>query len=82
MEEDAELKRSLRKKKENSIDVITIEHHLNPQIYNHLNSIIKLDMNGNLITYNQAFSKQYGYTEQDFNKPFLDVFIKDETLRT
>ncbi len=67
-------------KKENSIDVMAIEHDLNPQIYGHLNSIIKLDINGNLITYNQAFTKQYGYTEQNFNKPFLDVFIKDEKL--
>ena len=44
------------------------------------NSVIKLDINGNLVTYNQAFAKQYGYDEQDFNKPFLDVFIKYETF--
>ena len=56
------------------------EHDLNPQIYDHLNSVIKLDMYGNLLTYNQAFAKQYGYIEQDFNKPFLDIFIKDETF--
>ena len=37
-------------------------------------------MNGNLVSYNQTFAKQYGYNEQDFKKPFLDVFIKYETF--
>ena len=53
---------------------------MNSQIYEHLNSVIKLDMNENLVSYNQAFAKQYGYNEQDFYKPFLDVFIKYETF--
>ena len=74
------MKRFFQKTKEQLIDSIADESDLNPQIYDHLNSIIKLDMNGNLVTYNQAFAKQYGYNEQDFDKPFLDVFIKYETL--
>ncbi len=53
---------------------------VNSEIYDHLNSVIKLDNNGNLVSFNQAFSKQYGYNEQDFKKPFLDVFIKNETF--
>ena len=73
------MKRFFQKTKEQLIDFIDNERELNSQIYDHLNSVIKLDMNGNLITYNQAFAKQYGYNEQDFKKPFLDVFIKYET---
>ena len=37
-------------------------------------------MNGNLVSYNQAFTKQYGYNEQDFKKPFLDVSLKMKHL--
>ena len=56
------------------------EPGLNSEIYHHLNSVIKLDTNGNLVSFNEAFSKQYGYKEQDFKEPFLDVFIKNETF--
>ena len=56
------------------------ERGLNSEIYHHLNSVIKLDNNGNLVSFNEAFSKQYGYKEQDFKEPFLDVFIKNETF--
>ena len=56
------------------------ERSLNSEIYHHLNSVIKLDNNGNLVSFNEAFSKQYGYNEQDFKEPFLDVFIKNETF--
>ena len=56
------------------------ERGLNSGIYYHLNSVIKLDNNGNLVSFNEAFSKQYGYKEQDFKEPFLDVFIKNETF--
>ena len=52
------------------------EINLSPEIYDYLNSIIKLDMNGNLISFNQAFAKQFGYDKDDFDKPFLDVFIQ------
>ena len=76
----AAMKRFFQKTKEQLIDSIANESDLNPQIYDHLNSVIKLDMNGNLVTYNQVFAKQYGYNEGDFTKPFLDVFIKYETL--
>ena len=55
------------------------ERDLNSEIYHHLNSLIKLDTKGHLVSFNEAFSKQYGYKEQDFEEPFLDVFIKNET---
>ncbi|WP_342433232.1 EAL domain-containing protein [Neobacillus sp. FSL H8-0543] len=74
------MKRFFQETKEPLVDSIFDESELNLQIYEHLNSVIKLDMNGNLVSHNQAFAKQYGYTESDFNKPFLDVFIKYETL--
>ncbi|MFJ8064732.1 EAL domain-containing protein [Psychrobacillus sp. NPDC096426] len=51
---------------------------LNLEIYEHLNCVIKLDTSGNLVSYNQAFFKQYGYNEQDFIEPFLDFFIQSE----
>src|SRR6478609_5585343 len=56
------------------------ERSLNSEIHHHLNSVIKLDTKGNLVSFNEAFSKQYGYKEQDFKEPFLDVFIKNETF--
>ena len=56
------------------------ERGWNTEIYHHLNSVIKLDMNGNLVSFNEVFSKQFGYKEQDFKEPFLDVFIKNETF--
>ncbi|WP_111438846.1 PAS domain-containing protein [Psychrobacillus insolitus] len=49
-------------------------------MYEHLNCVIKLDTNGNLVSNNQAFSNQYGYNEQDFKEPFLDIFIPYETF--
>ncbi len=64
----------------NKIHSKASEEDFNPQIHDHLNSVVKLDMNGYLVSYNQAFAKQYGYNEQDFKKPFLDVFIKYETF--
>ena len=38
----------------------------NSEIYDYLTCVIKLDIDGNLITYNQAFSKQYGYQRARF----------------
>ena len=56
------------------------EEDIHPLILDHLNAVIKLDVEGNLISYNQSFTKQYGYTKQDFKRPFLDVFLKNYTL--
>lgn len=50
------------------------------EIYDHLNSIVQLDKNGNIVSCNQAFIEQFGYAEQDFNKPFLDILLKDNSL--
>ena len=74
------MKRFFQKIKKPFLPPIISEEDFNSQIYDHLNSVIKLDTNGNLVSFNQAFSKQYGYNEQDFKEPFLDVFIKNETF--
>jgi diguanylate cyclase (GGDEF)-like protein/PAS domain S-box-containing protein len=66
--------------KEQLIHSVASKREIHPQIYDHMDSVIKLDMNGNLVSYNQAFAKQYGYNKQDFKKPFLDIFIKYETV--
>lgn len=47
-----------------------------PQILEFLNSVIKLDQNGNLIAFNQAFAAQYEYSLTDFKQPFFDIFLK------
>ncbi len=73
------MKRFFQETNEPLGDSIFDEKELNLQIYEHLNSVIKLDMNGNLVSYNQAFAKQYGYNVNDFTKPFLDVFINYDT---
>ena len=72
------MKRFFQKRKKPPLHPIVSEE-FNPQIFDHLDSVIKLDMNGKLVSYSHAFAKQYGYNEQDFNKPFLDLFIKFET---
>ena len=74
------MKRLFKKNNEKLIHSLESEGGLNLEIYEHLNCVIKLDPNGNLVSYNQAFSKQYGYNEQDFKEPFLDIFIQDETF--
>ena len=51
------------------------------EIHDHLNAVVKLDTNGNIISYNQAFAKQYGYNEQDFKKPFLEFSLKMNSLK-
>src|SRR6476469_8609096 len=68
------------KTKQFSPTLLDGEPGLNSELYHHPNSVIKLDNNGNLVSFNEAFSKQYGYKEQDFKEPFLDVFIKNETF--
>ena len=47
-----------------------------PQIQEFLNSVIKLDVNGNLITFNQVFAVQYEYGLKDFKQPFFDIFLQ------
>ena len=54
---------------------------IHTDVYKHLHSVIKLDINGNPFFYNQAFTIQYGYDERDFKKPFLEVFIKDNLFK-
>ncbi|MBB6445139.1 EAL domain-containing protein [Bacillus benzoevorans] len=49
-----------------------------PQIQEHLNSIIKLDKDGNLVAFNQAFAAQFGYGVKDFKKPFFEIFLQND----
>ncbi|WP_218971227.1 EAL domain-containing protein [Peribacillus loiseleuriae] len=67
------------KTKGNSMNSMTREENYHSLIIDHLNAIIKLDVNGNVLTYNEVFQKQYGYTEQGFHESFLENFIKDYT---
>lgn len=62
-----------------SYDLLT-EGDLKPEVYNHLNALVKLDANGKVVSYNQAFIKQFGYDKQDFKESFFDVFIKYHSL--
>lgn len=74
------MKRFFQKKKEKLIDLIADVDDFNPQIYDNLNSVIKLDMNDNLFSVTKHFAQQYGYDKNDFDKPFPDVLIKYETM--
>ena len=37
-------------------------------IYDHIDAIAKFDCNGQLISYNLAFEKQFGYAIHEFNE--------------
>ncbi len=50
-------------------------------VLDYLNSVILLDMNGNLISLNSTFAKQFGYNMHDFEKSFLNIFFKREVLK-
>ncbi|MGX2961668.1 EAL domain-containing protein [Peribacillus sp. JNUCC 23] len=65
--------------KKNSMNSMTREEDFHSLIIDHLNAVIKLDVSGNLLTYNEAFAQQFGYTEQDFDESFLEDFIQDYT---
>jgi diguanylate cyclase (GGDEF)-like protein/PAS domain S-box-containing protein len=45
-------------------------------IHNYLKPVIKLDVKGNVISFNPAFTQQFGYTIQDVKKSFLKIFPK------
>lgn len=52
------------------------ETDLIPEVHSHLNAVVKLDANGKILSYNQAFANQYRYDEQDSKKSFFDLFFK------
>lgn len=54
--------------------------YVHPDVYEHLNSVIILNTNGYVLSLNGIFTEQYGYEASDFDKPFFDVFIQNETL--
>ncbi|RHW39974.1 EAL domain-containing protein [Lysinibacillus yapensis] len=60
--------------------VLEVEGDFTPEVYDHINAVVKLDKNGLLVSYNKAFAKQYGYTEQDFKEPFFNVLCKRDSL--
>lgn len=41
------------------------------EVFDYMNAIVKLDNEGNVISYNQPFAKQYGYSKEDFSQPFF-----------
>ncbi|MFJ8234632.1 EAL domain-containing protein [Ureibacillus sp. NPDC094379] len=59
------------------------DEYLESEFFEHLNdAVVKLDIDGNIVSYNQEFTKRYGDDETDFNKPFLDIFFVDHILET
>lgn len=69
-----------KKAKEYINDLLEFSEKYEPEIYSHLNSVIKLDVNGNSLSFNEVFTKQFGYTEGDFKEPFLEVFTKSDII--
>ena len=60
--------------------IIENERELNPELYDYLNAVVRLDTNGNIISYNQIFANRFGYNEQDLKNPFFDIILKDTSL--
>ena len=56
--------------------IIENERELNPELYDYLNAVVRLDTNGNIISYNQIFANRFGYNEQDLKNPFFGSYIK------
>ena len=54
--------------KENRVDLLFSEEDIHPLINDYPNSIIKLDVEGNILSFNKAFEKLFGYMEQDFKE--------------
>ncbi|MDR7238777.1 EAL domain-containing protein [Neobacillus drentensis] len=75
------MKNFFQKIKEPLVSSTNITKNFHPEILDYLNSVIILDINGNFVSYNDTFAKQYGYNKQDFKKTFLDVFFKSETFK-
>lgn len=69
-----------KKNKEQETYEILADGNINEEVYNYINSLVKLDANGNFISCNQAFINQFGYNEQDFKESFFKVFFKDHLL--
>jgi len=74
------LSKFFNKVNDQEISILEDNMNLNLAVYDYLNAVIKLDIDGNLLAFNQAFAKQYGYNEEDFKKPFLDILLKDRAF--
>ncbi len=74
------MKKLFNKSKESSLNSIE-KGDFYPKVYEHLNSVIKLDLYGKLLTFNYVFTEKYGYEEKDFKKPFLDVFLQSKSSK-
>lgn len=68
--------RLFKRAKEQEMNELLIDGKINPEVLDHLNAVVQLDTNGNVISFNQVFAKRYGYSDQDFKKPFFYIFIK------
>ncbi|MBU8880366.1 EAL domain-containing protein [Bacillus sp. FJAT-29790] len=66
--------------KEYTMHSVAGEVDFHPLINDHLNAVIKLDVAGKLISYNYAFTKQFGYTENNFKGSILDICIKHDRI--
>ena len=61
--------------------LIENEIDLNPEIYDYLNAVVKLDANGNIVSCNQIFENRFGFNEQDLKNPFFDLLLKDSSSK-
>lgn len=73
------MKRLLRKIRKDETFLLE-SGDLSTEVFDHINAIVIVDYEGNVISYNQAFAKQYGYGKEDFSDSFLKVFLKDYSL--
>lgn len=73
------MKRLLRKIRKDETFLLE-SGDLSTGVFDHINAIVIVDYEGNVISYNQAFAKQYGYGKEDFSDSFLKVFLKDYSL--
>lgn len=74
------LKNFFSKTIEQEKNILENNENLDPELYDHLNAIVKLDTNGHAVSYNQVFTTQYGYSEEDFKRPFLDLLLKEQAF--
>ena len=56
------------------------DENLKTEVLDHLDAVVKLDINGNVISYNRVFTKQYGYDQQDLETPFLSTIFQEHSV--
>ncbi len=73
------MKKFFEKSSEREQLILELDKELIPEVYDYLNTIVKLDENGNIISYNQVFESQFGYNERDLKDNFFDVVLKNNS---